>query len=266
MNLQLDKFSVKSINSNIFTTNFRELIMKNNNHVKCLKNLPKRFIFYDGDSLPIGFFFTYYGFMHSRRYDNQHIADLLLVHEFSHFNRFTKIPSNNYVEWSDKMMQDEYDASVDSEMLIYYTGKSDCGLAYRYYTFNHPILFDKLKINNILDEHGKIDVPDIENMCRKFRDKAIYSPKGFIEEQIQNYQKSNRYWCSLYAKTYKKLESFNIEISNKTVNPNITDADLLKYFLENIQEIINYTDEPIERFEEYYTKVNETYGNYLYDL
>lgn len=256
MLLSLKHFSVKSIDSSIFTIDFIEHVLHRNRYVDCLKNLPKRFIFYNGDSLPMGFFFTYYGFFHNRKYSNPHINDLLLVHEFSHFNRFAKKPSRNYVEWSDKMIEDEYDASLDSEMLIYH----NC-MSYRQHTFNHPILFD----NTDFGDRGLSDKKVVEEY-RKVRDKAIYKPKGFIEEQISNYQKSNRYWCSLYATTYKELEKFNIKISEMIRNPEVSDDELLAYFKTNIQEIVDYTRIPIEKFAEFYVEVNKTYGNHLYDL
>lgn len=154
------------------------------------------------------------------------------------------------------MIQDEYDASLDSEMLIYYTGRDNYGNTYRQYTFNHPILFDKLELPS----------KNILKTSRKLRNKAIYKPKGFAEEQIANYQKSNRYWCSLYARYYRIVEEFNIDMKNKIMNNQVSDTELLRFFCENIERVVEKTIDPILKFEEYYKEVNEIYGNHLFSL
>jgi len=258
MELEMEKFYVRKIDNSIFTEAFqKEVIPKN--QINLNKILPHRFVFYDGKSLPSGFFFTYYGFIHNRHYDNPHIKDLLLVHEFTHNNLFARSPSKNYVEWSDKMIQDEFDASMASEMFVYF-GEGDFFLGERYEknefrsrTFSHKILVDNLLIFN-------------KEEAEALRNKAINKPRGFVQEQIHNYQKSNRYWCSLYARYYRIVEEFNIDMKNKTMNNQVSDTELLRFFCENIERIVKLTLDPILKFEEYYKEVNEIYGNHLFSL
>jgi hypothetical protein len=256
MDLEMEKFYVKKIDYSIFTEAFQREVIPDN-RINLANILPHRFVFYDGKNLPSGFFFTYYGFIHNRYYENPHIKDLLLVHEFTHNHLFTRLPSKNYVEWSDKMIRDEFDASIASEMSVYFSKKDHRGWIvknnFRKETFTHRILVD-----NIL-------IYDIERF-KDLRNKAIDCPRGFIEEQIQNYQKSNRYWCSLYARHYRIVEEFNIDMKNKTMNNKVSDTELLMFFCENIERIVKLTLDPILKFEEYYKEVNEIYGNHLFSL
>lgn len=256
MELEMEKFYVKKVDYSIFTEAFQQEVIPDNK-INLDNIIPHRFIFYDGEKLPSGFFFTYYGFIHNRHYDNPHIKDLLLVHEFTHNCLFSKSPSKNYVEWSDKMIQDEFEASLSSEMLVYF-GKQDHyndnqRNPFRQRTFKHEILFDNLRIREGF-------------YARELRNKAIDRPRGFVEEQIHNYQKSNRYWCSLYARYYRIVEEFNIDMRKKMMNNQVSDSEFLFFFCENIERIVKLTLDPILKFEEYYKEVNEIYGNYLFDL
>lgn len=259
MELEMEKFYVKKIDYSIFTEAFqKEVIPKNQINLDYI--LPDRFIFYDGKSLPSGFFFTYYGFIHNRHYDNPHIKDLLLAHEFTHNSLFTRSPSKNYVERSDKMIQDEFDASMASEMFVYFNGLDHRNIRYenngfRQRTFSHKILIDCISIFSFNKEKAIL-----------LRNKAIDTPRGFVEEQIHNYQKSNRYWCSLYARYYRIVEEFNIDMKNKIMNNQVSDTELLRFFCENIERVVEKTIDPILKFEEYYKEVNEIYGNHLFSL
>ena len=156
------------------------------------KSLPDRLIvgkIQGPSTMPPGFFAGWYGFLDLRQYANPHIRDSYLLHELTHMGHFAREPAKSWVSWSDKMVNDEFHASIVSEMLMY-AGQS--GQEMRKLTFPHEILVDHIPAT-LLGDNG-----DAYEECYKVRKEAIVFPTSFVEAQVQNYQHSNRVWCGLY--------------------------------------------------------------------
>ncbi len=142
------------------------------------------------DPMPPGHFGTYFGALTRRSYPNRWVQDLYHLHECVH-TRVTRFqPTATWTEWSRKMIQAEFEASIASECTAYLQIP---GL--REKTFPHEIWVDRFL--------GKKDLA-AEPMLQHIRDervRALNAPRfdDFLEHQIWNYCRQNIIWCRIWT-------------------------------------------------------------------
>lgn len=142
------------------------------------------------DPMPPGHFGTYFGALGRRTYANRWIQDLYHLHECVHTRVTRFVPTHTWTEWSRKMIQAEFEASIASECTAYLQIP---GL--REKTFPHEIWVDRF----LADEKGT--PAEIEKHVREERVRALNAPRfdDFLEHQIWNYCRQNVIWCRIWT-------------------------------------------------------------------
>lgn len=154
-------------------------------------------------------FSTWFGVILNRnpdwyKNDENEIHDLYYLHEYYHAATMTYDPNLSFGEWYNKMTTNEFEASLASEVLVYFEMP---GLRER--TFNMPIWVDRLlKANNDavqMSETLKFPV----SYLREKRLSAMQSPNplDYIELQMHNYIEQNQDWARVWRKRYSKVEA-----------------------------------------------------------
>lgn len=126
---------------NLWSTDlFKDLHRKEGSFINLLVKELAQKGFYDFEySNPVEnkhMFLWFYG-IGKREYSNPYIKDLYYVHEFYHLISFPHKQFTDFEEWKEAMWQNELEASLMSEVFIYYFIPE-----LRSHTFNHPIWFD----------------------------------------------------------------------------------------------------------------------------
>lgn len=145
------------------------------------------------DPMPPGHFGTYFGALTRRTYPNRWVQDLYHLHECVH-TRVTRFePKHTWAEWSRKMIQAEFEASIASECTAYLRIP---GL--REKTFSHEIWVDRF----LQSTKGTGKSPEeMEAHIREERVRALNAPRfdDFLEHQIWNYCRQNIIWCRIWT-------------------------------------------------------------------
>ncbi len=130
---------------------FKKLHKKENSIVDLLvKRLKqKNFFFFDySDEIEKHHMTLWFYHVGNRNYDNPYIHDLYLFHEYYHLISFPEKKFDNFDEWKEAMWINELEASLMSEVYIYYFEPE-----LRKYTFSQRIWFD-----DIIDLFGKENI------------------------------------------------------------------------------------------------------------
>lgn len=78
------------------------------------------FVFDYSNDLEYKHMFLWFYHIGHRQYDNPYIHDLFFFHEFYHLISFPEKKFDNFEEWKSAMWQNELEASLMSEVFIYY--------------------------------------------------------------------------------------------------------------------------------------------------
>ncbi len=137
-------------------------------------------------------------------YENDVISDLYYLHEITHAATMYFDPTLSWQDWYKKTMQNEMQASLESEAFAYLELP---GL--RKLSFDHEIWLDRfwtdpecLTLTAMLKERLTYE-----------RKKATQSPSidDFIELQIANYAAQNIEWSRIWAKNWRLIERHMLE-------------------------------------------------------
>lgn len=150
------------------------------------------------DPMPPGHFGTYFGALTRRTYPNRWVQDLYHLHECVH-TRVTRFqPAATWTEWSRKMIQAEFEASIASECTAYLRIP---GL--REKTFTHEIWIDRFLVHEGADKAADRSPEAMERHIREERVRALNAPRfdDFLEHQIWNYCRQNIIWCRIWTQS-----------------------------------------------------------------
>jgi hypothetical protein len=152
------------------------------------------------DPMPPGHFGTYFGALGRRTYPNRWVQDLYHLHECVHTKVTRYDASATWTEWSRKMIQAEFEASVASECFAYL---HIAGL--REKTFAHEIWADRFLQNaSFMDGVRAGNRDALARATQTIRDervRALNAPRfdDFLEHQIWNYCRQNVQWCRIWT-------------------------------------------------------------------
>lgn len=160
---------------------------------------PRIFCDYTDSSIEHTHFYAWMNIIpHRDYYSNPVIHDLYLIHEYFHTVYMTyKDNAPGYLEWSEKILNNELLASCFSEVVVY---KIMPGL--REVSFPFEIWYDSLK--DQLDNMGDMQA---KHFILEQRQSAYFKPKNEIEKEISLYYLSNLEWLGIWKENYPVLES-----------------------------------------------------------
>ena len=131
--------------------------------------------------------------------DENEIHDLYYLHEYYHAATMTYDPDLSFGDWYNKMTTNEFEASLVSEVLVYFEMP---GLRER--TFKMPIWVDRFL--GATPNHKKVYPV---SFLREKRLAAMQSPNplDYIELQMHNYIEQNQDWARVWRKRYREVEA-----------------------------------------------------------
>jgi hypothetical protein len=203
---------VSFINSKWQTDEFRQACKIPNHPIQqIVKQVSyKPMWFYDmSDPIERTQFSSWWRHIQNRQYDNPSVNDLYLIHELHHISNMKFYSDNVWMKWVDDVFENELEASMFSEVLIYFMFPT-----LRDKTFNHEIWADRFL---------KINFTSIETKARWAREERlrIFKEPNFddpIEMSIHKYYTQNLIWCKYWETAYKAVNSNMKEFHGMTAN------------------------------------------------
>lgn len=143
----------------------------------------------------------FHAIQHRYHYTNDILHDLYFHHEFFHINTMTYKNNFSFTEWKKKMDNNEFWASLESEVLIYFYMPE-----LREQSFKNELWVDRfLQDSYYNDLQGKYfqNEDDIGKKLKSriayFRDECQFNPRDEIEKQISDYTTSSNEWAKIWS-------------------------------------------------------------------
>lgn len=208
------------------------------------------FVFDYSNDLEYKHMFLWFYHIGHRQYDNPYIHDLFFFHEFYHLISFPEKKFDNFEEWKAAMWQNELEASLMSEVFIYYFEPE-----LRQHTFKQRIWFDDMiemfgyehvnVTDNILmfNEHNEV-FNNITNRREQLR--AGLASTIQTEEWIRSFNTKDDWFIS-WKDVFHTVEDIrhNFEQMIKT-NPTTASNNLIQALIENSTHGTPFYDTAIE--------------------
>ena len=168
--------------------------------------LPRMFARSTNDHLERAHFATWWNVIMLRDdYTNPYIHDLYLIHEMFHAARMPYISEIGKAAFAEKMQRNELEASVFSEIQIYFEME---GL--REASFNHPIYADRFLNDSDIRQLWKINkTVAIETIRSMRRDVMTSKPEHLMdltERWVRIFNDQNAVYASTWAYRYQEVE------------------------------------------------------------
>lgn len=186
--------------------------------VEQFSGLP-RFFFRPSDDIENPHFSAWWGGIQMREYDNPAIHDLYYLHEIWHAGTMAHMKNMTYDNFSRKMIDNELEASVVSEMLVYYELPE-----LRKQTFPYRIFVDKFLFPNgyqnepdpvALDRWRRNPGCLMETLKLERRDVMMSQTphtENDVEFWIQKFTHQNECWAHLWYASYNKVETTMVDL------------------------------------------------------
>lgn len=202
-----DPQEIKSFVHSLWKTQeFKESSVKAGDYVNLIvdrfSQSPRFFYESSDDHLERGHFTSWMNFICFREYDNPAIQDLYYFHEILHSSTMKYNSSLDFSRWKGKMINNEVDVSLESEVLVYLHLKS-----LREKSFGFKIWADSIDFT----KSSEVD------FCKNLKKERVRiyktpNPKSKPELEIARYHKQNEEWSKIWKDNYveveKTLESF----------------------------------------------------------
>lgn len=170
---------------------------------KKFSQLPRIFFDMHEETMEMVHFSSWFhAIQHRYHYTNDILHDLYFHHEFFHINTMTYNTDWLFSDWKKKMDNNEFWASLESEVLIYFYIPQ-----LREQSFKNELWVDRfLKDNYYEGLYGKyFDKEDdlskkLKSRIAYFRDECQFNPRDDIEKQIADYTTSSNEWAKIWSK------------------------------------------------------------------
>lgn len=180
-------------------------------------------------------FYSYFNVLILRTYHNKTIQDLYYLHELVHMATMEYYPNYSFDKWLEKMIDNEMEASLESEILVYEN------LNVRGSSFNFEIWYDSLPK----------DILKNRDALKSHRRGRMKNPQTDVEIVLNKYNNNNQIWGEIWRDNFQKVEqamdlfkkeslmSHDEAISNYLtfIDKNTTDGILFKTEAEKFSKI-----------------------------
>lgn len=165
-------------------------------------------------------FYSWFNILIQKEYTNKTVQDLYYLHEIIHIATMEHKADMTYEDWQWKMLENEINASVESEVLVYKY------LPIREKSFNFPIWADEVDLKSL--NKSQIYLKRVE---------ASINPKTETEKKIAQYKEQNFQWMELWKPKYQQIESFMAK--------KLTEQELINWIKENSSNDVLFEQEAI---------------------
>ena len=212
---------------------FRNLQKKEGSIINLLvEKLKERnfYVFDYSNELEHKHMFLWFYHIGRREYENPYIHDLYFFHEFYHLISFPERKFEDFTEWKNAMWHNELEASLMSEVYIYYFEPE-----LRQYTFNQRIWFDDMSEMFGYDKiEANADILMFNNHPDVF--KKIQARRGQLrlglesnldtENWIRSFNTKDE-WFESWRDDFKKVEEIRHHFEQTTkINDNDANVSL----------------------------------------
>jgi len=182
----------------------------------------------------------FHAIQHRYYYTNDILHDLYYHHEFFHLISMTYRNDYSFIDWKKKMDSNEFWASLESEVLIYFYMPELRNLSFKNEIWVDRFLNDKY----YADLKGKYYhySNDLSNKLKAriafFRDECQFNPRDEIEKQISDYTISSNEWANIWCEdnAWMNVESeMTLYLNLLQKNPEEAIKHHL-YWLKDLQE------------------------------
>jgi hypothetical protein len=148
-------------------------------------------------------FSAWWGAIPHRSYPSDAVHDLYWLHELYHAGEMVYLPELSPEGFARKMFDNELDASVTSEIRVYFELP---GL--REAAFPHGIFADRFLCDGETQERFRREPTRVLAELRARRRDAMFAerPKDAIETWIRRFAHQNLVWAAVWARRYDEVE------------------------------------------------------------
>lgn len=162
---------------------------------------PRLFFEMTDPSLERAHFYTWMGAIPAREYRNDTVHDLYYHHEMWHSVTMPYYPGMAFDQWKQKMIDNEFYASLESEALVYYALP---GL--REKSFEFPIWVDRFLASAPTCAPGPGWQKTTADLVAARR-QAMAAPMDSIEQHVSDYVVSNNAWSAIWQGSADVVEA-----------------------------------------------------------
>lgn len=168
--------------------------------------LPRMFAESSNEQLERAHFSTWWGVLMLRDdYDNPYIHDLYLLHEMYHAGKMPYIPGIGREAFAEKMQRNELEASVMSEVQVYFEMPE-----LRALSFSYPIYADQFLNNDRMVNLWKSNRSVARETIRTIRRDIMTSkPEHLLsltEVWVRKFVDQNTIWALIWTSRYNEIE------------------------------------------------------------
>jgi hypothetical protein len=141
---------------------------------------------------------------HRSEYDNPAISDLYYLHEYLHVISMRHAPDADRARWADKIWTNERDASLGSEVVVYFELPD-----LRAQTFGFEIWADRYLRDPAIVALHRDDPERFHRLFVTQRERAMTQPAAgdLNEALIASYHRLNVDWADVWADRYLDVET-----------------------------------------------------------
>ena len=177
--------------------------------------MPRLFCETSNDHLERAHFSTWWGVLMLRDdYDNPYIHDLYLLHEMYHAGKMPYVPGIGKAAFDEKMQRNELEASVMSEIQVYFEMPE-----LRALSFQFPIYADRFLQNPAMVELWKANRSVARETIRTMRRDVMTSKPEHLmdtsEKWVRRFAEQNTAysisWTNRYLEVEQRMHEFQVE-------------------------------------------------------
>lgn len=225
--------------SEAFKKSHLELDGHINKLVKKFSEFPRFFADMSDPSIEKSQFYSYFNILMYRTYHNKVIQDLYYLHEIMHMTTMPYDSKMSFNEWLEKMIANEMEASIESEVLIYKH------LPIRGQSFNFEIWYDSLKPEQLENKAN----------LKKFRLERMINPQTDVEIVLNKYHNNNQIWGQIWKKNFVKVEKALEKFKKKSlISKDDAVKELMTFFDENATDNVLFKLEA-KQFSKVYSQI-----------
>jgi hypothetical protein len=208
--------------------------------IKDFSNTPRVFFDMHVESMEMVHFSSWFhAIQHRKHYTNDVLHDLYYHHEFFHINTMTYHNDFSFMEWQSKMKENEFWASLESEVLIYFYLPE-----LRKVSFKKEIWADQFLNNtayhSLFNKYNKYQNSisnEIKQKIANARQECETNPITSLDKEIFDYTISSNEWANIWKDNWYNVENHMVSYlqlipadPNKALNEHIT-------WLEDLQSL-----------------------------
>lgn len=182
--------------------------------------MPRMFCQMSDDVAEWAHFSAWWGVIPERHYDNDAVSDLYYLHEMTHAGRMAYIPDMSFVGWSAKLFENELEASVTSEIQIYFELPG-----FRARSFPHEIYADRFLSDPGFVALWQNEPENAISLIKECRRDLYYAGPEIDQDMcarwVKRFARQNSAWADIWYRRYDEVENAMYELQRDSHNPTI---------------------------------------------